>query len=262
VSNRQRFIHPTIWQSADFIGLSQGARLLFIGLFSTADDEGRGKGRSITLKANIFPGDDIPLPKIERWAEEITAKGMARFYVVNGATFYDLPSWHLYQKPKYVIRSNVPPFQQDGAIGPNPPTLAEIVPWVGLGREGTGRVLKKAADAARPGFDRWWGTYPKKNKRSRALRVWNESELESRADEMVAAVEAQIANRKAVRAAGGFVPEWQDPERWLKNERWTDAPIPMPENRRSDTSPMRHPEPNRLLTPEERARTRKILGLE
>ena len=39
---RKRMIDPAIWQSQDFSRLSMLAKLVFIGLFSYADDEGRG----------------------------------------------------------------------------------------------------------------------------------------------------------------------------------------------------------------------------
>ena len=41
---RKRMIDPNIWDSEDFSKLSILGRLLFIGMFSNADDEGRGKG--------------------------------------------------------------------------------------------------------------------------------------------------------------------------------------------------------------------------
>ena len=41
--SRQRFIHPDLFSSDDFMSLPLGARLLWVGLFTFADDEGRGK---------------------------------------------------------------------------------------------------------------------------------------------------------------------------------------------------------------------------
>ena len=40
-------IDPNIWQSEDFSKLSTLGKLVFIGLFSLADDEGRGRSNPV-----------------------------------------------------------------------------------------------------------------------------------------------------------------------------------------------------------------------
>ena len=47
---RKRMIDPNIWQSEDFNSLSLMGRLLFIGMFSNADDEGRGIANPVFLR--------------------------------------------------------------------------------------------------------------------------------------------------------------------------------------------------------------------
>ena len=39
---RRRMIAPEIWESSSFSKLSNFAKLIFIGLISNADDEGKG----------------------------------------------------------------------------------------------------------------------------------------------------------------------------------------------------------------------------
>jgi hypothetical protein len=105
---RQRFIHPAIWVSEDFNSLSIGARLTFIGLFSMADDEGRGKGGQVHLKLALFPGDPISGEQIQGWVDEIHSRGMARFFEFEGLVYYDLPMWKYYQKPQHPTPSKMP----------------------------------------------------------------------------------------------------------------------------------------------------------
>ena len=50
-------IDPGIWQSEDFSKLSTLAKLVFIGLFSNADDEGRGRAKAAYIKSTLFPYD-------------------------------------------------------------------------------------------------------------------------------------------------------------------------------------------------------------
>ena len=50
---RKRMIDPNIWQSEDFSKLSTLGKLVFIGLFSLADDEGRGRCNPVYLKSTL-----------------------------------------------------------------------------------------------------------------------------------------------------------------------------------------------------------------
>ena len=55
---RKRMIDPNIWQSEDFGKLSLLAKIVFIGLFSNADDEGRGRANPVYLKSTLFPYEE------------------------------------------------------------------------------------------------------------------------------------------------------------------------------------------------------------
>ena len=55
---RKRMIDPSIWINEDFGTLSSLADLVFIGLFSIADDEGRCKASLASIKAVRFPYKD------------------------------------------------------------------------------------------------------------------------------------------------------------------------------------------------------------
>ena len=51
-------IDPTIWQSESMAELTRDQRLLFIGLFSNADDQGRLRGNPNLIRSQIFPFDE------------------------------------------------------------------------------------------------------------------------------------------------------------------------------------------------------------
>ena len=55
---RKRMIDPEFWSDEEIATLSFPARLFYIGLWNFADDEGKGKGHSKLLKAQIFPYDE------------------------------------------------------------------------------------------------------------------------------------------------------------------------------------------------------------
>lgn len=241
--SRQRFIHPEIFESQDFLALSHGARLLFIGLFALADDHGRGRGGEMHLSGSVFPGESVP---IRDWIGEVSARKLARFYEVAGSVYYDLPTWSKWQKPKYVADSKVPSFHAGAPIptssgpnpgqsgpesGPNPDTGSNRV-VIGRGCNGDGleqtcaptarparsRSLRKCDDI--PGFDAFWTQYPKRKDRAKAERAWRKLSPD---DALQAVILAAIARQRCwpawTKDGGEFIPHGAT---WINNRRWLD----------------------------------------
>ncbi|WP_422444320.1 hypothetical protein [Thermoanaerobacterium sp. DL9XJH110] len=107
---RQRFIHPDIWTDPSFGQLTPQERLLFIGCFSNADDEGRLLGNPAYLRATIFPYDDLSLDEVKAMRDHIVAicKNLV-LYEVDGLEYLAFLKWNKYQKPKYPKPSKLPP---------------------------------------------------------------------------------------------------------------------------------------------------------
>jgi len=61
---RIRSIHPGIWTDEAFMSLSAHARLLLIGLWTEAYDDGVFEWKSLTLKARIFPVDNVDINEL------------------------------------------------------------------------------------------------------------------------------------------------------------------------------------------------------
>ena len=97
---RKRMIDPGIWQSEDVGTLQRDARLLFIGLFSNADDEGRMKASPAFLKATIFPYDsDINNEYVEQLRDIVAQQKLVILYPgSNGTQLLYIPKWKIYQR--------------------------------------------------------------------------------------------------------------------------------------------------------------------
>jgi len=108
-------IHPEIWQSEDFSKLSLFARLLFIGMFSMADDYGKGRAKPVYLKSVIFPYDDgMRIIDVEKALSEIGSNMSVTFYAHDGNDYYRLDNWESWQKVDKPQSSKIPdPFQND-----------------------------------------------------------------------------------------------------------------------------------------------------
>jgi hypothetical protein len=81
------------------MALSRDARLLFIGIWNFADDEGRFKLSPLTLKAQILPGDDgLTKSDIIAWLSEIIRGELVECYTNGRELFGEVTGWKKHQK--------------------------------------------------------------------------------------------------------------------------------------------------------------------
>jgi len=103
---RYRTIKPEFWSSEQVMECSLTARLMFIGMWNFADDAGRLSYSAKTIKAQIFPGDDVSADDIRRMIDELSSNGLVIQYVVDGKEYLSITGWHHQkidrpQKPKH-----------------------------------------------------------------------------------------------------------------------------------------------------------------
>jgi hypothetical protein len=125
-------------------------RLLFIGMFSNADDEGRMKASPLFLKATVFPYDSILPFDIHEDSMKLHGKGIIQLYTVKGEEYLQIPKWKTYQKPQYPKPSKLPSFTEadlqeihgdfhEASMKDHKDFHeASLVGWVGLGWDGLG----------------------------------------------------------------------------------------------------------------------------
>lgn len=110
----RRMIDPEIWFNEKVASLPDAGRLLFIGIFSNADDDGRLKAPAKFLKAHIFPYDDDKTIKlVEELRDKCAEVGLIRLYTNGTQELLDIPGWHEHQhirKDRYTP-SKLPGFE-------------------------------------------------------------------------------------------------------------------------------------------------------
>jgi len=62
--SRIRSIHPGLWTDEAFMSLSALGRLLYIGIWTEAFDDGVFEWKPLTLKAKLFPVDAVDVPAL------------------------------------------------------------------------------------------------------------------------------------------------------------------------------------------------------
>lgn len=91
---RIRSIKPEMGQDEKFGQISRDGRLLFLGLISLADDEGRFRALPNVILGHWYPYDPDAPRKLNGWLDELSGIGMVTLYSVDGIPYGWLPGWH------------------------------------------------------------------------------------------------------------------------------------------------------------------------
>lgn len=104
-------IDPNFWESEDVSKLTIRQRLLLIGLFSNADDYGRGRAKPTYIRSVVFPYDDISVEEIQEDLEAIKRHISIVFYEVDGNSYYEFLNWNKWQTVQKPQRSMIPSYR-------------------------------------------------------------------------------------------------------------------------------------------------------
>lgn len=116
---RKRMISPEMWESQSFGNLSSPlSKLIFVGLISLADDEGKGILKPQFIKSKLLPYDEkTRITDIEQSIREICAEMSIIPYEVDGKQFYKLTNWSEWQYIKKPSPSKIPNPPMSGVGG-------------------------------------------------------------------------------------------------------------------------------------------------
>lgn len=130
---RIRTIKPDFWTNDRVMECSMNTRLMFIGMWNFADDLGRLPLSSKTIKAQIFPSDDISSDTILGMIEELSENGLILTYEVDGRRYIQIVGWQHQRIDK----------PQPGKCPGPANSYSKIIPGMlateGKGKEGKGK---------------------------------------------------------------------------------------------------------------------------
>lgn len=95
---RIRSIKPEFPQSESMGRVSRDARLLFVMLWTIADDHGRSRAHSRMLASLLFPYDDDAGVLLPKWMAELESEGCISLYDVGGSQYLQINNWGKHQK--------------------------------------------------------------------------------------------------------------------------------------------------------------------
>lgn len=82
-------------------------------------------------------------------------------------------------------------------------------------------------------FEKFWKAYPKKAGKASAYRYWKKARDLPDIEKILEAVSARKSAEQYAKDYTLFYPEWPDPERWIKYERWNDDPATLTGGKRN-----------------------------
>ena len=95
---RIRSLKPEFWTSEQIAECSPHARLLFIGMWTFADDAGIHKASLKRLKMEVFPSDDFDTQTIGTLVDELIKAGLVEQYEVDANTYWRVTGWTKHQR--------------------------------------------------------------------------------------------------------------------------------------------------------------------
>lgn len=139
---RRRMIDPGFWEDPTMGTLSIPARLLFIGMISHADDEGRLEVEPRYLRRAVFGFDDVTVADVVELLDEIRRLCRSvQFYQVDGRSFAAFRNWHRYQYIQKAQASRLPPPPDFTPREPDPDDYhTDTIPVPDDHRNGNGTV--------------------------------------------------------------------------------------------------------------------------
>lgn len=224
---RARNIKPGFFSNEHLAELDFCTRLLFIGLWTEADREGRLEDRPKRLKMALFPADNVD---VESMLDALAGQGFIRRYQVGEVKAIQIVNWAKHQNPHMKEAPSTIPCEHSASTmleqDQHSSSPADSLIPDSLNLIPDSLTLSQAPDAPSQEslFDQFWKLYPRKTAKAKACREW----LKIKPDQalfakIMEALATHAASRDWLKDGGQFIPH---PSTWLHQKRWEDELMP------------------------------------
>jgi hypothetical protein len=228
LTQRIRSVKPEFFVHEELAGLSLAARLLFIGLWTVADREGRLEDRPRRLKAMLFPYDCVD---IEQLLAELAAHRFIHRYEIDDLTYIHIPTFLKHQRPNPRERPSEAPSCTCRIMQRTCRMKSARAREEGGGEgegEGEGEregilSLASLAPVCAPGFEDFWQRYPLHVGKQAARKAWGKLGPSPPLGLIVDALAWQRELPRWREDGGRYVPH---PATYLNGRRWEDERPP------------------------------------
>jgi len=216
-----RYIRESAIESQPVNALSWQGEVFYRRLLNRADDFGRFTANLALLRASLFPLqlDKVSEKDVARLLKEAEDCGLLATYGVDGKQFVTIAKW---EKGR----------AQQSKYPPPPENICErLQTYVYSGKHTHTDVhdsdsdsdsdSPKAPKGAEPvGFADFWGVYPRKESKVKAINAWKKNEPDQATQSRILKdVVARKASEAWTKENGQYIPH---PASYLNQRRWED----------------------------------------
>ncbi|UKA69558.1 hypothetical protein [Arthrobacter sp. FW306-06-A] len=223
---RIRNIKPDFWTDEKLVELETWERLLFIGLWNFADDEGYMPYSPKRIKMQIFPGDSL---EVSRGIQSLISIGAVELFDSEFGQVLHVAKWSKHQKvsnPSKSKYSTVELAPTDGKPRKQAVPAQESLEDSLNGTEDSGnlrkerereREVKKNLSSKPDEFDQWYSRYPKKEAKEAARKAFAKARKTVDLPALLEGVDRYVAATKDKDRQYLALPAT-----WLNAGRWAD----------------------------------------
>ena len=215
---RMRTIKPEFWTDDKVVELSLLGRLLFIGLWNFADDDGFIENSPKRIKRLIFPDQNID---VIEGLDELIAAGFLCVCDSDQGELLKICQFGEHQRPQHPVKTKF-----TGILQRNHDSTIVLMKSheVSAGRVEESSVEKsnmfnavETLNTYSDDFEAWWNAYPRKQGKGKAWEAWLKSINKLNPDLLIAAANDYYLSD--LPKDPKFIPL---PATWLNQERWND----------------------------------------
>lgn len=115
---RIRTVKPEFYTSEQVMNMRIEARFGFLGMLNFCDDGGNHPASARTLKAEVFPSDDLSTADVQMLVQEMLVQGLVVEYAASGKTYWHVTGWHHQRIDRPTFKH--PPFPGNSAAARTP----------------------------------------------------------------------------------------------------------------------------------------------
>ena len=223
---RIRNIKPDFWTDEKLVELETWERLLFIGLWNFADDEGYMPYSPKRIKMQIFPGDSL---EVSRGIQSLISIGAVELFDSEFGQVLHVSKWSKHQKVSNPSKSKYSAVELAPADGkPRKQAVPAQEPLEDSlnGTEDSGnlrkerereRGVKKNLSSKPDEFDQWYARYPKKEAKEAARKAFAKARKTVDLPVLLEGVDRYVAATRDKERQYLALPAT-----WLNAGRWAD----------------------------------------
>ena len=238
-------IDPNFWRDEKVGELDPVSRLIFIGLWTFADDSGVGRANPKLLKADILPYDDtFRVSDFLKSLEKLSTLKLITLYEVEEQNYYYINNFSKYQTINRPTPSNLPlpsetsmntdSIDTHGVIIDNSVSNHELLtPNISKDNISKVKLNKDNICSFHSQFEIFYNLYPRKTDKKKSqdkyLSILKKSKnADEKASEILTGLKRYIDFWEKEKTDKQFIPH---PTTWLNGERWNDELTTTPKGR-------------------------------